>query len=654
MPAWLAFVLFALLFAAAGGWLSRRLLDSHIGWGRAMGTAFVVFVASVPVAWWSLRAADVVRDDGTLVVAGPVAAAFLLLTVGWVFALTVIAIVTLEFLWPSHRWRNPIAAVRDAFRRRDRARRYAQILAIASRHGLGAFQNRHGGTEELAHAIVAALNDAGVTFVKLGQVLSSREDVLPRELIDALSTLQMDSTPIPWDEARGAIEKELGRSVDEVFASIDETPMAAASVAQVHTATLLTGEDVVVKIQRPEARAQVTTDLDILERLAADAERRTDWARDYGASALVAEFARTLSAELDYRVEVANIELLRGAIAHTESMPLRIPAVYDELCTTRMIVQERIRGVPFGRLRGGEVPDEYAHAIVDGVVDAVYEQMAVRGVFHADLHAGNLILDEDGRVALIDFGAVGILERSMRRMLMPLMLGIASDDDVATTDVVLLLCGAGPDSVDQASLQRDIGVMLTRMRNVPADENVFRSLLDALRRHRIALPPQLLLVFRTLMSLEGSLRRMVPGYDMIGRALARAPHFARISVSASDLLISAQTRLALAVESIGRIPRRVENLTRGLENGTLSVRLRAFEDAGERTWIESLLGKITTTVIGVALLSIGIALVVASGGPMLTDDVPLYPFLGSIVGLGGLLLITRSLRSALRRRDPTR
>lgn len=654
MPAWLVFALFALVFAGAGGWLSRRLLDSQVGWLRASVTAFVVFAVSIPLVWWTLRQADVVRGDGTFVVDAPVAVAFLILMVGWVFALTVIAIVTLEFLWPSHGWRSPVATVRDAFRRRDRARRYAQILTIASRHGLGAFQNRHAGSEELALAIVAALDEAGVTFVKLGQVLSSREDVLPRELIDALSTLQMDSTPIPWSEARAAIEKELGRGIDEVFASIDQEPMAAASVAQVHTATLLSGEEVVVKIQRPRARAQVTTDLDILERLAADAERRTDWARDYGISALVAEFARTLSAELDYRVEVANIALLQGAIEQSESMRLRVPTVHDELCTSRMIVQERIRGVPFGKLEAGAVPEEQGRAIADGVLDAVFEQIVVRGVFHADLHAGNLILCDDGTVALIDFGAVAIVERSMRRLLMPLMLGIAADDDVATTDVVLMLCDAGPDAVDQASLQRDIGVMLTRLRNVPADENVFRSLLDALRRHRIALPPSLLLVFRTLMSLEGSLRRVVPGYDMVGRALQRAPHFARAAVSASDVWLSAQTQLALAAASLRGIPRRLENLARGLENGTLSIRLRAFEDAGERSWIESLLGTVTTTVIGVALLAIGITLVVASGGPMLTSDVPLYPFLGSTIGLGGLLLIARSLRSALRRRLPGR
>ncbi len=505
--------------------------------------------------------------------------------------------------------------------------------------------------DALPQALVAALAEAGVTFVKLGQVLSTREDVLPRDLIEALSTLQMDSTPIPWPEAEAAIRAELRRPITEVFAEIESEPMAAASVAQVHAATLVSGERVVVKIQRPSARAQVTTDLDILERLARDAERRTAWAADYGAVALVAEFSRALTEELDYRIEVANAEMLRGAIAKTHAMPLRVPRVFPDLCTQRMIVQERIEGVPFGKLPEGVVEPGAARALADGVLDAVFEQIAVRGVFHADLHPGNLILCDDGEVALIDFGAVGILEASMRRLLVPLLTAIAADDDQAATDIVLLLCEPDPAGADQAALQRDVGAIITRVRNAPAGEDVFRFLLDTLRHHRLAMPPSLLLVFRTLGSLEGSLRRVYPGYDMVGQALTRAPHFARSMLSLRTAALSAQTQLVLALEQVRRVPRRLENISRSLEQGTFSVRLRSFEGAGERRWIEGMLGQVTSTLVGVTLLATGIALAISSGGPQLTEDVPLFPFLGSVVGLGGLLLLVRSLRAALRRRD---
>lgn len=652
MPAWLVFALVALAFSLVAAWIVRRLLDVEVGWLRAWVTAIVVFVIASPVAVWSLTQAQV-YEDGRLVADGAIAIAFVALTVGWMLAAVVIAVLTLEFLWPSRRWRNPISVVRDAIRRRDRARRYAQILAIGSRHGLTFYESRRRGEqdEELPAALVSAMNEAGVTFVKLGQVLSSREDVLPPALIAAFSTLQMDSTPIPWAEAEAAIRAQLGCPIEEVFAEIDPVPLAAASVAQVHAALLRSGEDVVVKIQRPRARAQVTTDLDILERLAAQAERRTDWARAYGARALVAEFSRALREELDYRIEVSNTEMLRSAIPRSEATRLHVPRVYPQYSTAQMIVQERVIGTPFGRLAPGAVPEEEARRIADDLLDAVFEQIAVRGVFHADLHAGNVILGEDGAVTLIDFGAVGVLERSMRRLLIPMLIGMANEDDVAVTDVALLMCEPPGGEFDTTTLQRDIGVILTRVHNARADENIFRSFLDALRRNRMALPPSLLLVFRTLASLEGTLRRLVPDYDMVGRALEVAPRMARSLVSPRTALLSAQTWSTLIAEQMRRMPRRIESLTRSLDEGTLSVRLRALESPDDRSYIDGIIGRLTTTVIGITLVIAGIMLGVDDGGPLLTGDVPAFSFLGSIVGLGGLLLLLRSLRGALRRRS---
>ncbi len=652
MPAWLVFALVALAFSLVAAWIVRRLLDVEVGWLRAWVTAIVVFVIASPVAVWSLTQAQV-YEDGRLVADGAIAIAFVALTVGWMLAAVVIAVLTLEFLWPSRRWRNPISVVRDAIRRRDRARRYAQILAIGSRHGLTFYESRRRGEqdEELPAALVSAMNEAGVTFVKLGQVLSSREDVLPPALIAAFSTLQMDSTPIPWAEAETAIRAQLGCPIEEVFAEIDPVPLAAASVAQVHAARLRSGEDVVVKIQRPRARAQVTTDLDILERLAAQAERRTDWARAYGARALVAEFSRALREELDYRIEVSNTEMLRSAIPRSEATRLHVPRVYPQYSTAQMIVQERVIGTPFGRLAPGAVPEEEARRIADDLLDAVFEQIAVRGVFHADLHAGNVILGEDGAVTLIDFGAVGVLERSMRRLLIPMLIGMANEDDVAVTDVALLMCEPPGGEFDTTTLQRDIGVILTRVHNARADENIFRSFLDALRRNRMALPPSLLLVFRTLASLEGTLRRLVPDYDMVGRALEVAPRMARSLVSPRTALLSAQTWSTLIAEQMRRMPRRIESLTRSLDEGTLSVRLRALESPDDRSYIDGIIGRLTTTVIGITLVIAGIMLGVDDGGPLLTGDVPAFSFLGSIVGLGGLLLLLRSLRGALRRRS---
>ncbi|TQK20857.1 ubiquinone biosynthesis protein [Microbacterium sp. SLBN-154] len=652
MPAWVIVGLLAIVFALIATWVARRLLDRRIGEIRALILSVLVFLISAPVALWMLQRSGVLDADFAFAVQGFIALAFLALTLGWMLAIVVAVIMAVEFLWPSRGFRNPVTAFRQALRRRDRARRYAQIVAIGSRHGLGLYQrHRRGDGDDLPTALVAALNQAGVTFVKLGQTLSTREDVLPPEFVRALSTLQMDSTAIPWAEAEAAIIAELGRPLDEVFAAVEEKPLAAASVAQVHAATLLSGEEVVVKIQRPRARAQVTTDLDILERLAADAERRMEWARDYGLRALVVEFARALRDELDYRVEAANTELLRGAIARSSDSQVSVPKVYAQFTTTRMLVLERVTGTPFSRLSPGELPPERAVAIADGVVDAVFEQIAVRGVFHADLHPGNLVLRDDDSVALVDFGAIGVLERSMRHLLVPFLIAILNEDDIAATDVVLLLCApARGTSADRAALQHDIGVVLTRIHNDTNDQNVFRALIDVLRAHRLAMPPSLLLVFRTLASLEGSMRRLQADYDMVGHALSRAPHTARLMNTPRDLLLSAQSNGALLVEQLRRLPRRMENLGRSLEDGTFVVQLRRFSNPTERSWLDGLLGQVTVTIVGIALLLMGILLAVADGGPELTAQVAVSPFLGSVVALGGFLLLLRSLRRALRLR----
>ncbi|WP_314504286.1 AarF/UbiB family protein [uncultured Microbacterium sp.] len=653
MPNWLLFALVALAFAAIATWVSRRLLDTPVGWLRSLVFSVVVFSLSIPLVLWMLEQSNV-YEDGQFLVAWPIAGTIVALILGWVFAVVVVVIVVSEFLVPTRPLRNPIVVIRNAIRRRDRARRYAQIVVIASRHGIGLYQNRANGyTDELPEALVGALNEAGVTFVKLGQVLSSREDVLPPQLVKALSTLQMDSTPIPWSEAEAAIRHELQRPLDEVFASVDQTPLAAASVAQVHAAVLKDGERVVIKIQRPRARAQVTTDLDILERLAADAERRTEWARDYGARALAAEFARTLREELDYRVEAANTEMIRGAIERSHAPALNVPTVHHDVTTSRMLVIERADGIPFSRLTPDALPPAQAEAVVNGVVDAVFEQIAVRGVFHADLHAGNLILAEDGTVTLIDFGAIGILERSVRRLLAPLLVAIANDDDVSATDIVLLLCAPmSGGSVEQAVLQRDIGAILTRVANAQVGENVFTALIDVLRRHRLAMPPSLLLVFRTLISLEGSLRRLVPGYDMVGRGLSRAPLIALQLASPKMIALGLQAQSAIVSEQLRRLPRRIEGITQALQDGTFQVRVRALESADDRRWLDSILGEVTATVVGVALVATGFFLAVSDVGPQITDGVRAFSFLGSVLGLGGMLLLLRSLSGAFRRREP--
>lgn len=678
------------IFTLIAAWIAQRVLGTPIGWLRAFIVVAFVYLVTVPVVRIALEAGDV-RVDGQFQVPGAMGYLFIALALGWQFAVAVGVIMLFELFWPSGRGWHPIRTVREALRRRKRMMRYGEILRIASKHGLSLYgSHRRGEQEDVPRALVAAMNEAGPTFVKIGQVLSTRDDILPTEFTEAFATLQMQTTPMSWDDARAAIEAELARPLAEVFEWVDETPLATASLAQVHAARLLPsdgetdGASVVIKIQRPAARASVATDSDILVRLAADAERRAAWARAYGLSALAGEFVRSLNEELDYRIELKNMLLLRETLAHSSVKTMHVPDVYPELCTERMMVQERVEGVPLAKLQGG-LPESMADApprvrtdvrsfekgelegvvtltrtdplpsardIANSLVDAVFEQVSIRGIFHADLHPGNIILRPDGEITLIDFGSVGVLERSMRRTLIAMMAAIAAEDDIALTDLLLMVTGqtAASDDLDRVALQHDIGVILTRVRNQRSDTNIFSEVIDALRTHQLSLPPSLVLVFRTIGSLEGALRQLEPGYDMVDRALERTPHFLRMAFAPKDLVADAQLQVQLLTEQARRLPRRLETIGQRLEDGTFGVSLRMFRDPEERGWVASLVGQMTTALIGVVLIIAAVFLVVSGGGPALTPDVGLYSFLGAVVGLGGLLLVLRALRASLTRR----
>jgi len=682
----IAAVVLGVVFAVCATWVAQHVLGTAIGRIRAFVTVAIVYALTVPIVQAALQAGDVMHD-GELEVSSPMGTIFLALALGWQFAISVTVIMLSELFWPSGRGWHPIRAVQDLLRRRKRLARYTQVVRIASKHGLSLYgSHRHGGDENVPDALVAAMKEAGVTFVKVGQVLSTRDDILPREFTDAFATLQMQTDPLPWEVVRAAIEAELPGTIEEAFAWIDEIPLAAASVAQVHAAILRDddgeGPKVVVKVQRPDARASVETDSDIILRLAAQAERRAAWARAYGLYALASEFVGSLREELDYRIELANTELLRDSIARSGDGSLHVPQVYPQFCTRRMMVQEHVVGVPFANLDGrlpeamtetsiehtrvreftiGGLDASVEHTavrpvptaaeIADTLVDAIFEQVAVRGVFHADLHPGNVILRPDGDLTLIDFGAIGIVERSTRRLMIAMMSAMGAEDDVALTDLLLMISTLPDDSAaERASLQRDLGIILTRMRNGKTGAAVFTEVIEVLRHHQLSLPPALMLVFRTIGSLEGTLRHLVPDYDMVERALARTPHFVGQTLEPKQLLAEARVRAQIAGEQLRRLPRRLETIGSQLEAGTFGVNLRMFRDVRERGWIASLLGQLTTTLIGVALVIAAVMLVVTGGGPQLTPDVGLLPFLGAVLGLCGMLLLLRALRTSLTRR----
>lgn len=657
----------AVVSAVLVGFVARRVLGTAVGWPRSIVVGLLVFLLGVPSAGWTLRqtgladASASIPSEDVWIWAG-----LITLSLAWVFALGVAALVASEAIFPTRPLPNPIDVVRAALRQRKRTRRYLEILAIASRHGVGWLF--HGGrarveeqlstSEERARAIVATLNDAGVSFVKLGQVLSTRRDLVPEPYLSALASLQTNATTLPWDTVRSVIEADLGRSIDSVFAEVDPLPLAAASVAQVHRARLLDGTAVVVKVQRPAARAQVEADADIIGRLAHRAEARTRVGRDLRIESVARGFTATLLEELDYRIEARNTQMIGSTLELIDRAEpdrrglITVPDIFSEASGQRVLTMGLVDGTALSdsAARIALLDPAQRDRLAETLMATVLEQILVYGVFHADLHPGNVVLKTDGTLGLIDFGAVGIIERSRRQHMTAFLLAALSENDVAATDALLLIVDA-PEDVDLEAFRHDIGVVLTTEHlRTSGHGSIFTRMVDVIRQHHIALPGELASAFRSFATLEGCLRVIVDEFDMVGRALPLMPTLLRRTVSVKRMATDAQAQAVIALARLEQIPRRLDALLTGVEKGSIGITLRSADGEDVSGILGRATGEIASTLVSIAAVVIAVVLVIAGGGPVLGGSITLFAVLGAVVGLFGFLGLLRIVRRTFGRR----
>jgi ubiquinone biosynthesis protein len=394
--------------------------------------------------------------------------------------------------------------------------RALDIAGVMTRYGIKELFGRSGEDERTAHQESArrlrgALEELGPTFAKLGQILSTRPDLLPPAFIEELSTLQDNVPPLTEAQVVGVMEEELGVPWEDVFDSIDPQPMAAGTIAEVHRATLADGSRVVAKVQRPGARTDIMKDLGLLELFAQKTQGRTGLRQVIDMPAVFEHLSVSLQRELDFRGESANIDRMRTIL---EPYPrLDVPGVYGDISTERLLVMEEIRGVPIREAPPGEERTEAARQLLE----SYYAQILTVGFFHADPHPGNLMWWND-RIYFLDFGMVGEIGPEIRENLMLLLMAFWQEDVAFLTDVTLMLAGGSDRAdIDVAGFQDELGALMARYRNVSLQEiqlgPILQEITEISIRHEVPLPAALALTGKAMAQMQLATAELDPDLD---------------------------------------------------------------------------------------------------------------------------------------------
>ena len=644
---------------AALAWASRRLLGLPVGVLRALIAGLLGFAAA-EILGRSLRAAQ----PGHL-------AAFITVALGVPLIVAMIFLVAAEALVPSGTGPQPVEMIRGARRALARSRRYSQISRIAVRHGLGPYLHGRplrpadaaGGRAALALSLRRALEEGGVTFTKLGQLLSTRRDLLPEEFISELARLQDRAEPARWEQVEEVLARSLGEPTGQVFADLQPEPAAAASIAQVHKAWLrgdAQGAEVAVKVQRPGIRATVEQDLDILLRMAVRLEDRARWARAVGAAGVARGFATAMREELDFRMEARNMAAVAATWAAQQravggNVLVMLPAVHEQLCTEHVLVIEWLDGVSL-RAAGQLIDDrgldraELARALLRSMVYQITEG----GVFHADPHPGNVLLLTDGRLALIDFGSVGRIDAQQRAALQNLLLALGRADPAALRDALLELL-TRTDDIDEQQLERALGQFMARhlTGGTAATAEMFTDLFRLASRFELAIPPEIATVLRALATLEGTLTLLTPGIDIAEEARAYAAAHVAAQLSPRGMPKSAADELIALLPVLRRLPRRLDRITGAMEQGRLSLNVRLFADERDRRVVTGLTHQVLLAFLGAASGIVAALMLGAPGGPMITPTVSLYQVIAYNLLIVAAILVLRVLFIIFRNRQST-
>ncbi|MBI3743627.1 MAG: AarF/ABC1/UbiB kinase family protein [Chloroflexi bacterium] len=510
---------------------------------------------------------------------------------------------------------------------RSHLKRYSQIAAVLGRHGFGHvlarlgigrlapwhWIHRRNGRDRTRppEEVRQILEELGTTFMKMGQILSTRPDIVAPEFQRELAKLQDAAPPVPVDAVKAVILRELGKPVEQLFKQFDDVPLATATIGQVHAALLHDGSDVVVKVMRPNVVEQVELDLEILASLAKRAEKVWDWARQYDLTGLVREFAETMQRELDYAGEARNADRFRENFKNDPT--IHVPRVFHEFSTDRVLTLERIRGIKVNDVQALRRAGFDPHKVADQAIGPLLKMVFEDRFFHADPHPGNVMIEKDGRIGVIDFGMVGTLDDDTLEGLMKLVLSFLESTPDRVVDAMEELGITGRE-LDRVALRRDIDFLTGKYQASSVDQISTRVLIDEVlevaRKHHLRVPPHLAMLLKTLIMAEGVGAELDPTFNLTQRIRPYAGDYLygkkSFKRNAKKFAQAGLDALGLATE----LPIRLRRILMDVERGGLGINVRhaGLEEAVQR--VDKAVNRLVLGVLTAALL-VGLAVVLS-------------------------------------------
>ncbi len=528
--------------------------------------------------------------------------------------------------------------------------RYRQILTVMFKYGFGDLietlkieqyieiglqmisRKRRERLERLTRAerIRMSLEELGPTYIKLGQVLSTRPDLVSIEFINEFTKLQDKVPAVGFEGIQQTIEFELGRPIDMLFADFNPEPLASASIGQVHHARLHNGDEVAVKIQRPGIERIVEVDLEIMLHLATLAERHVEELSFHRPVKIVEEFARTIEKEMDYTIEAASMERMAGLFLSDPTV--YIPKVHRHVSTQRVLSVEYIDGIKISE-KGNLCQAGYdCPLITERGAETLLKQIFTYGFFHADPHPGNIFVLPENVICLLDFGMMGAVDRNTREIFVGLVDGIIRRDEPRTAQVLLKLSD-WDDEPNLAQLEKDVADFISQYLYRPLKEiqlaKLLQHLLELATKHRMRMPPDIFLMLKALAQVEGVARNLYPDFDMIQKATPFIKQVKLARLAPNRLADDALRLVEQSYEFLTDFPKDLLELSRSLRQKKLSFTL-VFQDLEKMLATHDQISNRISFSIIIAALIIGSALIVISNMPPLFYGI-------SVIGLGGFL-----------------